>query len=586
MTNKLTLFRISLLLTLGIGLLIADLYFSRQAAWALFLLYVLSALIQSWIMDGKNYDVRILGGAESKKSEELKSLFYCGSTIEAEKTDEEKKAVRNILDPRRSLYRRIAKYLLIAIYIYLTYRFRLSLKFWDSFFILGATGILISATTGHMLIALALNALVALPLAISLDGLSIPATLFYLFFLVSTFSLHRALEREEEEGHPPYKQALIAALSVFLLGSFISVIIPKPEITNDLGKIKKKTQSKAIGNGASSSHSVNEFPNKGGQSSLSPEEAKDLLKSLNLGKMDLSNAPANLEIPKGGNSTADPKYSSLPTQPNPKQEMSIEEAQKLLDSRPKPTDADQSKSADELKLPLKDAKEILEALPKSTSGDPAKKEELSRALSEGIKEAEKKGDGKVDLGAALKKATEAGTNKAISTAPLPPPKPVEKPKPFISEEFLKMLLKLWKPLVIGLGMVVIYLFIRKLIAKHDPEKLEKKRRRKLSREERNAFLEKLRNIERAKMSENEEVIARYHLFLELMALINFPKPESHPPEEFKDFLTPLFPKLQSPLTGVTDTFCDVYYGKWELKSGQMTKLRTDYESIVNSVVRS
>ncbi len=191
-------FRICLFTTLGFGILLSDFHYSRSPSWALFLLYILSAFLQRWIMAGKNFDVKSLAPEESARIEESRRLYYCGASLESETDDPESTAIREMLDPRRALFRKAGQIFIVTLYIYLLFRFGISLRAWDFFFIGGAIVFLMAATSGHMLLALGLNAVVAIPFGFGLDSLSGPLTAVYFLLCVITFSAHRFYEESRK----------------------------------------------------------------------------------------------------------------------------------------------------------------------------------------------------------------------------------------------------------------------------------------------------------------------------------------------------------------------------------------------------
>jgi len=153
----------------------------------------------------------------------------------------------------------------------------------------------------------------------------------------------------------------------------------------------------------------------------------------------------------------------------------------------------------------------------------------------------------------------------------------------IPEATIDFVEKIMKFLLFLGGAIALYLFIRKLRAKHDPDSLNSDALRRLSRKERATLWSAMNQIDRAGLSESEEVIARYGLFLELMAKINLPKPIGFPPNEFVASVRGTFPRVDSAISNVTDGFSDVYYGKGTLGNARLLQYRTEHRRIFRAL---
>lgn len=600
-------FRISLLLTLGFGLIISDLRFERNVTWALFFLYGLSAVCQRWIMSGRSFDVRTMAEEENAKNEENKRLYYCGVLLEANPPDEEKTAIREILDPRRSLIRRLAKYGLVAVYIFLIVKFRINLMVWDVFFLLGATIILISATSGHMLLAFALNAVVALPCALTLSSFSGTFTLTYLFLSCLTFASHRFQESAEPPGESPssretkmwtlIRQSAVSAAVLFGLGTSVHFLLPKAletdriqrtlaeraiSLNRELGeRFRRKTESNSAGDRTQGSNepveSRNSDDTRGSESfqsgsRSSPSEIEEIIKavekaqevgSINAGnEINRTDAERILHAMSEGSGKKDEAASRLERS----LEASVRRAAEADLSKVKIT-PDQlvqikTKMEDELKQARTTPKQRTPPLETSIRSGGLASENLKTSNTTATSGAEK-GPGPMQTVFPLESKTA--------------------PRPLLSESLLRAIIELLRVLLVVTAAVFLYAFMRKLCSKHDPNTLPREKRRKLTGEERMSLREEFRRINGASLTEPEEVIARYALFLKLMDRIGLPKPDAFPPHEFEKSLRGTFPKLDSAVRVVTDGFCDGFYGKSSLGVERLERFRADHGKIFRAL---
>ncbi|MBS1963541.1 MAG: hypothetical protein JST04_15100 [Bdellovibrionales bacterium] len=627
------LFRVSLLLSLGIGLVIADLRFDRAAALVLFGFYLLAALLQRWIMAGRSYDALAMARREAKRIEESRSLFYCGATLDAEEGEEEKTAVREILDPRRAFYRKAARYGLVALFIAVGIRFRMDFRFWDSLFVAGAIVIVISATTGHLLLALGLNALVVFPCILTLPSWNVPAAYLYLFSVCLTFAAHRFYEADRTAEEDPVDwfveqrkslalRSALLAVAFCVVGLVVDRLVPDPkpeegagetlvekaiEANRALGKKFRSAPPRSAGGNDGPAATIGENTDAPA-SRISPEEARRM--AIALGR--LGGKPGNFAPTAKDDSEPSPEGSpggrartgglssedlakamgEVPKLPSPDPETLARfqaELERLRSERAK---------REEGTLPLDEAKKILESMPKPKDGDASKDAQFARELAKAVAEADRKGIGEVnvarELGKGGSKGAVASGDAGVSApakseprktvTPVPPPEPPPEPPPLISEAALKRLFRLLKFLAYLGSVIAAALFVKKLLARKNPEELATETRRKATPTERARLLAEVRRIERAKLSEAEEVVARYRVFLELMACLNFPKPESYPPHEFADFLRREFPKMDFPFSVVTEGFCDVYYGEWKLGSTRLGEFKTQHAAIFRKLL--
>lgn len=181
-----------------------------------------------------------------------------------------------------------------------------------------------------------------------------------------------------------------------------------------------------------------------------------------------------------------------------------------------------------------------------------------------------------------KPAEEKKTESKKPEPKKPEEKKVEEPKPLVSEDFLDQLWAflqtVWKPVLLLAG----FLVIRLLLRRRDPHSLEKRRRPKIEAKLKRRLRLAAREIGRLGLSPAEEIVRRYHLFLEMMAAVEHERPAFLPPFEFHQQLRRFFPWLDLPMKNLTETFCDVYYGELEIPVEQVKRFRSCFNEVTRN----
>ena len=148
----------------------------------------------------------------------------------------------------------------------------------------------------------------------------------------------------------------------------------------------------------------------------------------------------------------------------------------------------------------------------------------------------------------------------------------------LSDEMREFLYRLFKNFVVFAGIILVLGFIHKLFIKLQPRR-PTQARRSLSKTQRKVLAQALLDIEAAKISEREEIIRKYRIFLSMMAAIGHEKPEFLPPTDYCDQLSGRMPSIAGPLSTITHTFCDTFYGDLFIDQGSLLSFRRDFEVI-------
>ena len=127
-----------------------------------------------------------------------------------------------------------------------------------------------------------------------------------------------------------------------------------------------------------------------------------------------------------------------------------------------------------------------------------------------------------------------------------------------------------KPLVIILAAALVYYFITSLYRKVN---LKSNPKRKMTRQERNAMEEMLHHLDQQKLSVREEIIKKYHLFVDFMKLTDHPKRDFVSALNYYEELEPKYPQLKPEMEYMTYAFCDVLYGDKDLQNSELVEYR-------------
>ena len=142
----------------------------------------------------------------------------------------------------------------------------------------------------------------------------------------------------------------------------------------------------------------------------------------------------------------------------------------------------------------------------------------------------------------------------------------------------EFLYRLFKNFVVFAGIILVLGFIHKLFIKLKPRRPTQPRQT-LTRTQRKVLAQALSDIETARISEREEIIRKYRIFLSMMAATGHEKPESLPPTDYCEQLSGRMPSMAGPLSTITHTFCDTFYGDLFIDQTSLLSFRRDFEVI-------
>ncbi len=216
-------------------------------------------------------------------------------------------------------------------------------------------------------------------------------------------------------------------------------------------------------------------------------------------------------------------------------------------------------------------KHLREALPEDTLRDVAKEYGIpEKRLAPGSADAVRGKDEEPQMG------------RFIQTAG----KIAEKQKERSRKELLKKLVDLSTRLLhlgvilscVGLGVFALV----KLLAPSDGKKPRTGER--IDRHQRRQVLQAFREIKEGELSVTEEIIRRYHLFLDVMKETKLHRESFMPPTNYYRVLKDSFPALEPQLRVITETFCDTLYGRIPVDPSRLKLYRDSIDSVVRNFV--
>jgi hypothetical protein len=95
------------------------------------------------------------------------------------------------------------------------------------------------------------------------------------------------------------------------------------------------------------------------------------------------------------------------------------------------------------------------------------------------------------------------------------------------------------------------------------------------------ILRELARINGARLSQREEIVARYNLFLMIMEAADSPKLPHVPPSEYQRSLKYVYPVLEPQTRLITEVFSDSFYGELSVEAPRFK----DYRRAVSAVFR-
>ncbi len=156
-------------------------------------------------------------------------------------------------------------------------------------------------------------------------------------------------------------------------------------------------------------------------------------------------------------------------------------------------------------------------------------------------------------------------------------------------EFLPKFLDRLKRLIPGL-----FLFLGLALLIHIYQRLQKpvvdddsdEERLEISEDDLHQLQEALRKTQREDLSPDELVIKRFHLALELMKKLNFPKPDGLPVEDFPGrFPLKLKVRMSTPFSSLTHIFSDCFYGKFSVSKEHFEVFNSNLKQVFQEANR-
>lgn len=102
---------------------------------------------------------------------------------------------------------------------------------------------------------------------------------------------------------------------------------------------------------------------------------------------------------------------------------------------------------------------------------------------------------------------------------------------------------------------------------------------RLNRDEKRALMTELKAMQERPLSPAEEVVRRYHLFLKMMELVQYPRSREITPIRFADDVVVRFPHLKKPVPFLSEIFCQVFYGKLEVNGETLKEFRDQFRLV-------
>ncbi len=106
-----------------------------------------------------------------------------------------------------------------------------------------------------------------------------------------------------------------------------------------------------------------------------------------------------------------------------------------------------------------------------------------------------------------------------------------------------------------------------------PQRVDKKRRARI--------YDQLHELQKAKLTPEQEVIKKYQLFLETMAAVELGKDPSLPPTDYYRELSKNLPTMEKDFSNITNIFCDVLYGLKKTNGQVLQNYRASVDRILH-----
>lgn len=557
--------------------------------------------------------------ANSSEEEQNEGYVYCGAVFEEAEDPLKQSRLSQVLSQELMLLRVLGLAMTLGAYVYCLRKLEgFSFHGLDVLMLLGVASILFASTLRHFVFALGLNAscvVVRLVPQISNSSTS-PWTAWgligvYVFFLVFTLQLHRILDLEVNDPEAnffqrPRKQREVAWSSVLLTAFVLSLlllsnaIIPrenykKPELRN-LERVQTV-------NHQSPPSLKMETP----RVSITREEAQRVLQLLQSkteagsnGKDTQSALASQLEL-EGLMRKDMESRSSQPESQQQQQQVELSKdtlasMERVLQSAASQAQAQaqaQSQTQIQTQSQSQSQAQSQSDLSKSNLNNSQKDlADLAKALQEihakqTLAQAQPQPQASSQSQLSSQQQSQSQGNAPIQAMPDQAYQLQSKSKPPSNDVPVKTKnhQKIIEKALVFLAFCMACLFISKLLRKRvRPEDISGETFPELSADERALLKKEWKELQKRSTSAREEVIACYHFFLKLMTALGHTRPESLPPYEYATGLHVVFPVESKAIYGITDIFCDVFYGRENPEPSGMKSFRDQFQMICRKLI--
>jgi peptidoglycan hydrolase CwlO-like protein len=459
--------------------------------------------------------------------------------------------------------------------------------------------IALSATIGHLLIALFFNALYFTLNAKEISTFFIVT--YIIFFLLTLIVFSLAFKEKLKPSAINYSTLMRNLLSglvplLFFITS-IHYFTKKPLDLFSFNKINKLN------------HRAGELVSKAPSFNMKMPPVPESLKHMEL-SLDLNNLPKNIpnlaqanRQGKSGQAMPQVDIGQLPSMNLKIKNFSqkTEEAKQLVNqleqsSTTSPADIEKLRSHIQnlkLELPLTEgANDNTPVGNDKISNEDFKK--LIASMEGGVDKIQANPQGKKDAIKGMQNDLDKISKSLEARMPMPAGKPSEiaasnnvksekiaptpkKPKPLINENLLKELLKMLKSLAIACMVFGALAFLNKFFKKTDYRDLK---RVKTDPEAELILKNELNELKKLKLSPRDEIILYYELIYKIIKFYHFPDHEAPPPTETYQQVVHKHLSIQKQLYAVDEIFSRSFYGNHPVTNEQLATFRKSIPAIL------
>lgn len=540
-------------------------------------LCVLSISLQALITGQQGFENRREAQPSKGEASQEEVYFYCGAVFEDEE-DRTPEILNPVFSRELMVWRIGGLAALLGSYLFCLKKLPgFQYHATDLIFLIGLTTILYASALRHFLLALVLctwSVMAHQAFATSHSWVGLGA---YAFLVILTLQLHRVLDLEVNDPeadffrrHEKKTELVLRSLAwAAFAGSLVilvNTVIPQ-KASKDQTELSKAVGSQAIQRtlvnaGEKLAQNVPTEPKK---ISISQEDAIKLLQSLQVNESGKASGPemslpSKLELEglirkdlenarAGSDQQVEISKETLASLQQALQQTSGEAARVSL---PKEAKSD-------LRLALEKVNAKVNSQANTQSNDQLNGQSNGRSSAQS------------NIHPDLHAEHEAGIE------------PVVKTKPQTKMNFDREI-EILRRIAVCLALVLVAVYISKLLRKKvNPEEIHPSAV-ELSAEERAKLKKEWKELRKLKLTTREEVIACYHFFLKVMSSLGHERPESLPPYEYATELKPFFSAQSGSIAGVTDVFCDVFYGKEDPVSADLSRFRNQFESLCRGLI--